>query len=148
MPATPDYEEDAPRGYSTGWSGKYLKERNYQVLYSIRTTVGILDRDGLMRRFIQQSIENVNRNGEEKSSFSKEERDLILSQYDDLCNAWYDLEKAFGDLEDNRKHPAFWDKLLIMFSGKNPDRTDHGIVGQNFDLNEAMGASSDASEDS
>ena len=152
MPATPPYEEDVPRGYSTGFNGKMLRERNHQVLYAIRKTVGILERDGLMRRFIQQSLSNSEKallgmpvNSEEGSSFTKEELSSISSQYSDLVDAWVDLERAFGDLEENRRHPGLWDKLLIVFRWKNPDRTIHGLVGENFNRNlESVDSSSDS----
>lgn len=80
----------------------------------------------------------------ESSTFSEDECEVISSQFYALCRARDDLESAFGDLEENRRHPGFWDKLYIVFSGKYQDRTCHGVVGKNYNFN---GGSEDSSSE-
>lgn len=134
MPSTPEYEEDVYRGYNKGLQGEHNKQITHKVLYALRKSIGVFARDGIMRVFMDQAKQVLNHPGFDKSKFhyrqllregeeerswlNKEELSAVSREYTEFLNAWDTLEGVFGDLEDNRRHPAFWDNLRFVFSGK------------------------------
>ena len=148
---TPEYEEDVPRGYNKGLQGEYNKRTNYKVLYALRKSIGVFSRDGIMRVFMEQALQvldhpefdkskfrfhcRLGEGEEERSWLNKEELSTVSREYSEFLDAWFTLEAVFGDLEDNRRHPAFWDNLRFMFSGKSTESDsdeEHGVVGENW----------------
>lgn len=150
MPSTPEYELHASRGYNSGEQGEINKHNNHYVLYALRKSIGVFARDGIMRVFMDQAMQVLDHPECDKSKIplhfversehlSDEELSTVRREYTEFLNAWSTLEAVFGDLEDNRLHPAFWDNLMFIWSGKSrgTERINerHGIVGEDWGIN-------------
>jgi len=106
MPSTPEYEENVPRGYNKGSRGEGNKRINHQVLYSLRKSIGVFARDGIMRVFMEQAELVLNHPNFDKSKFplwdqrtlNKEELSTVSTEYSEFLDAWVTLEAVFGDL--------------------------------------------------
>ena len=149
MPSTPEYELNVPRGYNKGEQGEINKHNNHYVLYQLRKSIGVFARDGIMRVFMDQAMQVLDHPECDKSKIplhfvertehlSDEELSTVSREYNEFLNAWSTLEAVFGDLEDNRLHPAFWDNLRFLFSGKATESDsdeEHGVVGEDWGNN-------------
>ena len=110
---------------------------NRRTLYDIRRIVQLLQHNSPLRNFIDDKHKMVVR-GEKVVEVKlndqlteKEEQHLNKARFE-LFDAWYCLERVFGDLEDNRLHPMGWDKIGLCLSGKD-GKEGGGIVGLGFE---------------
>ena len=116
----PEYEENmVPSNANT--------EMNHSVLYDIRKIVEPFHHGAPLRNHIEKTLQSTCNEGVDHN---REEKELLSDAQKELFRAWYGLERAFGDLEDNRLHPYGWDKLAIVFSGKGGP--SGGIVGKDY----------------
>ncbi len=145
MPSTPEYELNVSRGYNSGEQGEINRHNNHLVLYALRKSIGVFARDGIMRVFMEQAMQVIDHpecdkskidlhRVERKEHLNSEELSKVSTEYNEFLHAWSTLEAVFGDLEDNRLHPAFWDNLMFIWSGKSSNRP-HGIVGEDWGNN-------------
>ena len=107
---------------------------NRRTLYDIRRIVQLLQHNSPLRNFIEDRHKFLETGVTVKLNdqlTEKEEEDMDKAKFE-LFDAWYCLERVFGDLEDNRLHPMGWDKIGLCHSGKN-GKEGGGIVGLGFE---------------